>query len=1117
MKDIFHICVLLNLLLFISCDINNELNKGVVFTQLNPRPLGVSFENNLNYTEDFNVYLYRGFYNGAGTGLADFNNDGFLDLFFCGNMVDNALYLGDGNFHFVDVTTQAGVSSPNAWSTGVSIIDINQDGWLDIYVCKSGDPRDKNRRNELFINTGLNDKGIPVFEEKAAEYGIDDLGFSIHAVFFDYDRDGDLDMYLSNNSINPTGMIMDASKGMRLKQDVGGGDKLYRNDSNVFTNVSKEAGIYSSVIGFGLGISVGDVNKDGWPDIYVANDFFEKDYLYLNNQDGTYTESIDIVVGELSFGSMGVDIADMNHDGYPEIFVTEMLPSDEKRLKTKTVFDDWDVYSLRIKNGYHRQFSRNTFQMNNGKVNKNNEISFSELSRYSGVAATDWSWGVQMVDFNNDGNKEIFVTNGIVNDLLDQDYINFYYDPEKIRKTLREKGSVIMELIDNMPSQPLPNVLFSRKGNMKYEDVAISWGLAEPSFSSGAAYGDIDNDGDLDLVVSNINAAPFIYKNNTDNKENHFITLSLKNKKHNTAIGAQVTLKVNGKTYYQELYPMRGVMSVVDDRLHFGLGSETLIDTLEIRWPDGTRLLEKNIPVNNFLTYEQTESIVTQEFLTVKVEKSPLFIDVTDKIMINHKHEENDFVDFDREKLLYQMVSNEGPKIAVGDINGDGLDDFFIGGAKGTCGTLYLQSESGFIPSSKEVFEKDKSSEDIGALFFDADNDHDLDLLVSSGGYEFSNNSFALVDRLYINQGNGNFERSPQIFPSGKPSSTSVVINADFDGDGDEDLFFGGRLIPLTYGIPASSYLLENNGQGQFSDVTEEKAQGLLNIGMVTDALWFDFDKDNDEDLIIVGEWMPIKVFENDAGRFKEVTDQVGLKDTNGLWNTIEKIDLDGDGYEDLIVGNIGDNTFFKGTKDKPIRMYVNDFDSNGSIEQIITSYKGEESYPIVLKKEITAQMPYLLKKYLKYSDYKEQTIDDIFTNGELDNALVYEVFQNKSIILWNDQGHFSAKELPFKAQLAPIYAIYTKDSYEGNRVELVLGGNQHNAKPQTGIYSGSYGTVLKYIGNREFEVLDFKTSGIHINGQIRDIKEITIKGKKHLLIAKNNDKIKIYEFENNK
>ena len=1115
MKYLCHICFLLNLLLFISCDINNELNKGAVFTQLNPKSIGVSFENNLIYTEDFNVYLYRGFYNGAGTGLADFNNDGYLDLFFCGNMVDNALYLGDGDFHFKDITAKAGVASSSSWTTGVSIVDVNQDGWLDIYVCKSGNPNDKNRRNELFINTGLNDKGIPIFKEKAAEYGIDDLGFSIHALFFDYDKDGDLDMYLSNNSINPTGMIMDARKGMRSKQDVGGGDKLYRNDSNLFTNVSKEAGIYSSAKGFGLGISVGDVNRDGWPDIYVANDFFEKDYLYLNNQDGTFTESIDLATGELSLGSMGVDIADMNHDGYPEIFVTEMLPSDEKRLKTKTVFDDWDIYSLRIKNGYHRQFSRNTFQMNNGKVNENNEISFSELSRYSGVAATDWSWGVQMVDFNNDGNKEIFVTNGIVKDLLDQDYINFYYDPEKIRKTLREKGSVIKELIDNMPSQPLSNVLFARKGNMKYDDVAISWGLDEPSFSSGAAYGDIDNDGDLDLVVSNINAAPFIYKNNTDNKENHFITLSLKNKKNTTAIGAQVTLKVNGTSYYQELYPMRGVMSVVDDRLHFGLGKETSIDTLEIIWPDGTRLVEKNISVDEFLKYEQTESIVTQEPLIEKDEKLSIFIDVSDKIKINYKHKENEFVDFDREKLLYHMVSNEGPKIAVGDINGDGLDDFFIGGAKGASGNLYLQSKSGFIPTSEDIFKKDKYAEDIGALFFDADNDNDLDLLVSSGGYEFSNNSFELIDRLYLNLGNGNFEKSPQMFPSRKPSSTSVVINADFDGDGDQDLFFGGRLIPSAYGTPTSSYLLENNELGQFSDVTQEKAQGLLNIGMVTDALWLDFDKDNDQDLIVVGEWMPIKVFRNDDGKFIEVTDQVGLKETNGFWNTIEKMDLDGDGYEDLIVGNIGDNTFFKGTKDKPIKMYVNDFDSNGSIEQIITSYNGEESYPIVLKKEITSQMPYLLKKYLKYSDYKEQTIDEIFTNGELDKALVYEVFQNKSVVLWNDQGHFSAKELPFKAQLAPIYAIYSKD-IDGH-TELVLGGNQHNAKPQTGIYSSSYGTVLKYIGNREFEVLDFKTSGIHIKGQIRDIKEIIINGKKHLLIAKNNDTVKVYEFKNNK
>ena len=1114
MKYIYNIYFLLNLFLLTSCD--NQLNKEKVFTELNPKSLGVNFENNLTYTEDFNVYLYRGFYNGAGTGLADFNNDGFLDLFLCGNMVDNALYLGDGKFHFRDITHKAGVASPNAWSTGVSIVDINQDGWLDIYVCKSGNPKDKNRRNELFINTGLNDEGIPVFKESAKEHGIDDLGFSIHAIFFDYDKDGDIDMYLSNNSINPTGMIIDAKKGMRLEQDTEGGDKLYRNDSNVFTNVSKEAGIYSSAIGFGLGISAADVNRDGWPDIYVANDFFEKDYLYINNKDGTFTESIDLVTRELSLGSMGVDIADMNHDGYPEIFVTEMLPSDEKRMKTKTVFDDWDKYSVRIRNGYYRQFSRNTFQMNNRKGYKNNEISFSELSRYSGVAATDWSWGVQMMDFDNDGNNEIFVTNGIVKDLLDQDYINFYYSPKKISKTLKEKGAVIKELIDNMPSQPIPNSLFKHSDKMKYDDVSASWGLGKPSFSSGAAYGDIDNDGDLDIVVSNINAAPFIYKNNSENNKNHFITLSLKNKKNTTAIGTQVTLKLNGISHYQELYPMRGVMSTVDDRLHFGIGKKTLIDTLEIVWNDGTKLVEYNISPDIFLTYKQTESNVKREHSPDK--KPPLLTDVTDKMMIKHRHKENNFVDFDKEKLLYHMISNEGPEIAVGDVNGDGLDDFFIGGAKESSGTLYLQSDSGFLPANEDVLHRDKFSEDTGVLFFDADNDGDLDLLISSGGYEFSNNSFALADRLYFNSGNGVFEKSPQILPNKKPSSTSVVINADFDGDGDQDLFFGGRLIPLAYGIPASSFLLENNGKGQFSDVTQQKAQGLSDIGMVTDALWLDFDKDNDKDLIIVGDWMSVKIFRNDDGKFKEVTNQVGLKYTTGFWNTIDKIDLDNDGYEDLIVGNIGDNTFFKGTKDKPIRMYVNDFDNNGSIEQVITSYNGDGSYPIALKKEITSQMPYLLKKYLKYSDYEEQSIDDIFADGELDRALVYEVFQNKSIVLWNDQGYFfNPKELPFKAQLAPIYAIYSKDIDNDNNIELIAGGNQHNAKPQTGIYGSSYGTVLKYIGNREFKVLDFETSGFHINGQIRDIKEITIKGKKHLLVAINNDVIRIYKFTNDK
>lgn len=1108
MKYSFLCCALL---LAFSCKDNNRLESVTLFVDLDAKSLGVDFENNLVYTEEFNAYLYRGFYNGAGTALADLNNDGFLDLFFCGNIENNAMYLGDGSFNFKDVTQISGVESPNAWSTGVSIVDINQDGWLDIYICKSGNPNDLNRRNELFINMGNDANGVPLFKESAAVYGIDVLGFSVHAVFLDYDRDGDLDMYISNNSINPTDLIMNAKNGIRNLKDPGGGDKLFRNDDNFFIDVTEEAGIYSSSIGFGLGIAVGDVNLDGWPDIYVANDFFEKDYLYMNNQDGTFTESIDQYTSELSLGSMGVDIADLNNDGYPEIFVTEMLPDKESRLKTKTLFDTWDKYALKVKNGYHRQFPRNALQLNNGPVDGNGDISFSEISRYSGVAATDWSWGVQMVDFDLDGTKEIFITNGIAKDLLDQDYINFYANPSRISDILKEKGVVIKELIDNIPSEPIANFMFKQDKDLIFGDVSSQWGINQVGFSSGAAYGDIDNDGDLDLVVSNIDGAPFIYKNTAKNKNNHFVSIYVKNKEGNTAIGTKATLSINGNHYYQELYTMRGVMSVVDERINFGLGTNTKIDSLELIWSDGSRLLERNIPIDTFLTFRQPEVHTSPLDVNNKAHKT-LFAETKDAFDIHHIHQENEFVDFDREKLLYQMISNEGPKIAVGDINGDGKDDFYIGGSKDESGKLYMQTIHGFNSTNVSLFEQDQSSEDIRSIFVDIDNDNDLDLLVSSGGYEFSNSAYALTDRLYLNDGSGKFTRSPQTFFNGGPSSTSVIINSDFDADGYQDLFFGSRVVPLKYGLPVSSKLMRNDGTGVFRDVTEQYAKELLDSGMVTDAIWIDYDNDKDEDLVIVGEYMPIRVFRNDMGRFVEVTEEVGLQNTNGFWNSIQKKDLDGDGWDDLIIGNIGENTFFKASLSRPVQMYVNDFDQNGNIEQVITRYTEDKAYPFAMKGEITAQMPYLLKKYLKHEQYKEQQIEDLFSKEELQNALIYNVYENRTVVLWNNAGKFKLKPLPMSAQLSPIYSIYADDLDKDGQVDLLLGGNQFNAKPQTGIYAANFGTVLMSVGNREFVTLNSLESGISIQGQIRDIKSIIIEGKKFLLIALNNDKLRIYE-----
>ena len=1092
------------LMVIFSCSNNSQ-----IFYLLENSDIGIAFENNLTYTEEFNAYLFRSFYNGAGVGLADVNNDGYLDLFLCGNQQDNKLYIGDGNFNFRDVTDHAGVASPGSWTTGVSIVDINQDGWKDIYVCKSGRLEDPNRRNELFINNGLDENGLPTFTESANKYGIDDLGFSIHAVFFDYDRDGDLDMYLSNNSYNPSEVIIDAGKGMREKRDPAGGNKLYRNEGNYFVDVTVEVGIYSSAIGFGLGISIADVNRDGWPDIYVANDFFEKDYLYVNQGDGTFIESIDHWTSEISLGSMGVDIADMNHDGFPEIFVTEMLPEDEGRLKTKTVFDTWDKYSLKVKNGYHRQFPRNSFQLNNGRYDATGTgVYFSEISRYAGVAASDWSWGAQLIDLDRDGNKEIFITNGIGKDLLDLDYLDFYDNPAKLKQILKDRGEVMTELFDNMPSEAIANHLYRLDSNLVFTNVASELGLGQPGFSSGSAYGDIDNDGDIDLVVNNLNGPPFIYRNDLADGENHFITLSLKKQNGTTAIGAQVSVWAGGKLYYEELYPMRGVMSVVDDRLHIGLGKAKLIDRLEILWPDGSIQQEKNLPVDRFLTIAQPIDDGGSR-VSNKALEHPILSDVVcDGLHFAHK--ESNFVDFDRDHLLFNMVSNEGPRIAVADVNGDGLDDCYIGGAKGQPGALFIQRGPSFVKTNEALFEANRQAEDQQAIFFDADNDGDNDLLVASGSYEFSSGSFALVDKLYLNDGQGEFTQSNQVLPSGRPTNTSVVIHADYDQDGDEDLFFGSRSVPGLYGVPASGYLLENTGAGQFTDVTEKKAPGLVDLGMVTDAVWSDIDGDDDLDLVVVGEWMPVRVFINDRGSFKELQNVDGIERTNGFWNTITASDLDNDGDEDFIIGNMGYNTFFKASNDKPVEMYINDFDQNGSIEHIITTYRNGQAYPVAMKDEITKQLPHLLKKYLKHFSYQRQTINDIFSEEEIRGALMHKVFETGSCIFWNEDGRLVKQRLPFEAQLAPVYSIYSSDINNDGLADIVLGGNQHNAKPQTGIYAASYGVVFLNAGNRAFKRAGPENSGFKMAGQIRDMEKISIGGKDHLMVARNNDSLKL-------
>lgn len=1069
-----------------------------LFELMDSEYTGVDFINALEHTPEFNMYTYRNFYNGAGVGIGDINNDGLADLFFCGNLEDNRLYLNKGNFQFEDITGQAGVASANVWSTGVSFADVNGDGWLDIYVCKSGKPGGEKRHNELFINNG-----DLTFTEKAKEYGVDDEGLASHAAFLDYDKDGDLDFYLLNNSFRPVGNY-DMRPGLREIRDTSGGNKLYRNDGDRFTDVSAEAGIYGSAIGFGLGVSIGDVNRDGWPDIFVSNDFFERDYLYINQQDGTFKEDIVNQMGELSMGSMGADIADINNDGYPEIFVTEMLPSTEERYKTKMTFENWSKYQLNIRSGYHRQFTRNVLQLNNGDGH------FSEISRLANVHATDWSWSALIADFDNDGAKDIYVSNGIYKDLLDQDYINYYSnDPELIQGIKDRKKQAILDLIDRIPSERIPNVAFKNQGDLSFERVTTDWGLDIPSHSNGSAYADLDNDGDLDLVVNNLNMPPFLFRNQLSEDESapRFLQIVLNGEAPNTkALGAQVTVFHQGQQYFQEVAPMRGFLSCVDARLHFGLGAIRTVERVEVRWPDGRLTTLENVATNQRLTLNQAEAKLDEDqdqSAVNEVNPQGIFTNVRDTRGLEFQHRESDFSDFDRDHLLLHMVSNEGPALAKGDVNQDGREDIYIGGASGQAGALFVQQSDGtFVKSPQGAFEQDYRSEDQEALFFDADGDGDLDLYACSGSNEFNPISGALFDRIYLNDGQGNFQKSAQILPHRSPESSSSVAAADYDQDGDLDLLVGVRMKAGVYGVPVSSFLLENNGQGQFQSVTAEKAPDLQAIGMVTDVAWADVDQDGDLDIILVGDWMPVTILENQGGTFSRKAR--GLDQSNGFWNTLEVADLDQDGDPDLVLGNLGENTRLKASAQKPMEMWVNDFDGNQTAEQIISMYNGDKSYPLVLRHDLVKQMPGLKKKYLYYEDYKGQTIEDIFNAKQIRTAAQSTVYTTKSAIALNDgRGNFSLQALHKAAQLAPVYAIEVADFNGDKQLDILLGGNLHRAKPEIGIYDASRGLLLLGDGQGQFRPLKAQQSGLRISGEIRDFLRLSLGQEEFLLVAR--------------
>ncbi|HKK41815.1 MAG TPA: VCBS repeat-containing protein [Bacteroidales bacterium] len=1089
----------------VSCSsFHPDHDREKLFSLLDSKRTHIGFINQLHYTEEYNTYTYRNFYNGAGVGLGDFNNDGLPDIYFCGNLTGNKLYINKGNFVFEDVTEKAGVGCDSVWSTGVSIADINGDGWLDIYICKSGATGGKHRYNELFINNG-----DLTFTEKAREYGLADVGLSNHAAFFDYDRDGDLDCYLLNNSFQSVSDF-DLKAGERDIRDKLGANKLYRNDNGHFTDVSKEAGIYGSKIGFGLGVCVGDVNRDGWPDIYISNDFFERDYLYINNRNGTFTEALEDQMREISLGAMGGDMADINNDAYPEIFATEMTPEGNARLKTKALFENWEQYQDKVSKDYYHQFARNVLQLNN----RNN--TFSEIGRLSGVSYTDWSWGALIMDLDNDGWKDIFVANGIFKDLLDRDYLDIYSNPAMMRSMIKTETQAILKLIDMMPSVKIPNYAFHNNHDLTFTNFSPQWGLDIPSFSNGAAYGDLDNDGDLDLVVNTVNMPPLVYRNELNNiSQMKWLEIGLKGVGENTAaIGSEVTIYYNGKINYAEQIPARGFQSSVDNRLHFGLDTCSIADSVSVNWPDGKCSVYYNIPADQIITLDEKEPS-KYCIKNTKTVAPALFTKIAGPEGLNFSHKENNFNDFDRDRLLFQMMSNEGPHIAKGDVNNDGLTDLYFCGAKDSPGELYIQNRRGsFRKASEPAFEKDRVSEDTDCAFFDADGDGDQDLYVASGGNEFPLSSSALADRLYINDGKGHFTRADQLLPAGKYESTACVKPDDFDHDGDIDLFVGIRLHPFEYGVSVNGYLLENDGKGHFTNSTAKRAPGLTGTGMITDMAWADVDNDGDDDIVIVGDWMPVEIFINDKGMFRDESAKFGLKNTEGWWHKITACDLNGDGRIDFVLGNNGLNSRFKATVDKPVTMYVNDFDMNGSVEQIICEYFGDKSYPVVMKNDLVKQIPSLERKYKKFADYKDATIDDIFSPEVLKRTLKKYAKQLKSCIMMNtDSGTFRLDPLPLEAQFSPVYGIVAKDFDNDGKCDIIIGGNQYRQKPEVGINDASYGLFLKNKGNDIFEAVPAPVSGISTKGEIRDFKVIHTSNKNIIIVARNNDSLQFYKY----
>ncbi|HVT05493.1 MAG TPA: VCBS repeat-containing protein [Thermoanaerobaculia bacterium] len=1079
-----------------------------LFELLAPSSTGVTFANKLPEAPDFNIINYLYYYNGGGVAVGDVDGDSLPDLYFTSNIGPNRLYRNKGNYQFEDITDRAHVADPDGWKTGVTMADVNGDGKIDIYV-SGGDYLTMHGHNVLYINNGDG-----TFTDRTKEYGLEHVGYSTQALFFDYDGDGDLDMYLLDHSTHTQRAIETQSQ--RSATSPRTSDRLFRNDGGGhFTEVTNQAGLHDGIDGYGLGIVVSDFNTDGCPDIYVANDFQGDDYLYINNCNGTFTQSIAKATGHTSRFSMGVDAADFNNDGRPDIVTLDMLPEREDILKTSANAESFTIYNLKLQAGYHPQFARNNLQLNRGMGK------FSEIGYLAGVFATDWSWSPLFADLDNDGWKDLFITNGIYRRPNDMDYIN-YVGNEAIQASLAQGiTKKNLSLLQHMPQIPLPNYAYRNNRNLTFTNMAEAWGLSQPGFSNGAVYADLNNSGSLDLVVNNINAPASIYRNHSrEINKNHYLAVQLRGSAPNTAgIGTRVEMHQQGLTQVLEQEPTRGFLSSVDPRLHFGLGTSNRIDSLTVIWPNRRFQTMTNLLGDTTITLSQKDATQSYQYAAHPTPQrqrtsaaQPLFSDVTSKIGVNFKHEEDTFFDYNRESLMPHLLSTEGPALAVGDVDGDGLDDIYVGGAKWQSGKLFVQQPNGtFRPSNQPALAADSLSEDVDAAFFDANGDGYQDLFVVSGGNEFWGNAEALRPRLYLNDGHGNFRKAndalPDIFENG-----SCVVVGDFNGDGSPDLFVGSRVVARSYGVIPKSHLLQNDGHGHFTDVTLEKAPQLSEAGMVSSAAWTDYDHDGRLDLVVAGEWMPVRVFHQENGKFVDRTKEAGLSDTNGWWNFVAAVDLRGTGRQDLVLGNLGLNSYLRASRQEPARLYINDFSHSGGLEQILTFYKHGVSYPLAGRDELVRKIPSLRSKYPSYKDFGASRIEDIFPAADLKSATVREAYTfASSVALNNGNGTFTVQNLPTEAQFAPIYASLAQDFDGDGHVDLLVGGNFYGVTPMLGRYDASYGLMLRGSGDGHFEPVDMETSGLVIEGQVRRIKSLRgANGQRLIAVARNNDKLEI-------